>query len=123
MPILERYSTSALEAAPCIVYGSGLNTAGNTVIEGHNYRDNTHFSNISNLKSGDTIYVTDLYTSGARVKYEVYNVYETAAEDKESVLYRETAGKKEITLSTCYGDTNDSRTVVWAKEVENQPAE
>ena len=123
MPILERYSSAGLEASPCIVFGPGLNIVGNTVVEGHNYRDGTHLSNISNIKSGDAIYVTDLYNGGARIKYEVYNMYETAAEDKEQVQRTETLGKREITLSTCYGDTNDSRTIIMAKEAEEQPTE
>ena len=127
MPILIEFNQQNIEIAPCMTYGNDcINVPGiNAVIEGHNYKDGTHFSNISHLQTGDIIYVTDTrLDSGARIKYAVYNIYETAAEDKEQALFRSIpADKREITLSTCYGDNNDSRTIVWAREAEDQPTE
>lgn len=115
MPILERFNSGSSEVAPGINYGPGLNKVGNTVVFGHNYRNGTHFSNIENLKNGDVIYVTDLYNGHQRVKYTIYNVFQTAANDFEYAS-ESTNGAKVISLSTCYGDdNNEDRTVVQAR--------
>lgn len=115
MPILERFNSGSSEVAPGINYGPGLNKVGNTVVFGHNYRNGTHFSNIENVKVGDTIYVTDLYNGHQRVKYTVYNVFQTAANDFEYAS-ESTNGARVISLSTCYGDdNNEDRTVVQAR--------
>lgn len=93
--------------------GFGINQVGNTVIQGHNYRNGLFFSNLSKLSNGDSIYITD--QTGTQIEYKVYKVFE--AESTDSSFYRrDTAGLREITLSTC---TNDGslRTIVLAKEV------
>lgn len=118
MPILERFNSGSSDVAPGINYGPGLNKVGNTVIFGHNYRNGTHFSNLDKVKINDTIYVTDLYNGHKRVKYTVYNVYQTAANDFDYAS-ASTQGKMEISLSTCYGDdNNDDRTIVQARAEE-----
>lgn len=115
MPILERFNSGSSEVAPGINYGPGLNKVGNTVVFGHNYRNGTHFSNIEKLKVGDAIYVTDLYNGHQRVKYTIYNVFQTAANDFDYAS-ESTNGAKVISLSTCYGDdNNEDRTVVQAR--------
>ena len=115
MPILERFNSGSSEVAPGINYGPGLNKVGNTVVFGHNYRNGTHFSNIENLKQNDVIYVTDLYNGHQRVKYTVYNVFQTAANDFDYAS-EGTNGARVISLSTCYGDdNNEDRTVVQAR--------
>ena len=136
MPILERFNSGSSEVAPGINYGPGLNKVGNTVVFGHNYRNGklfsnvtklkvgdkiylktngTHFSNIENLKNNDVIYVTDLYNGHQRVKYTVYNIFQTAANDFDYAS-EGTNGAKVISLSTCYGDdNNEDRTVVQAR--------
>lgn len=115
MPILERFNSGSSEVAPGINYGPGLNKVGNTVVFGHNYRNGTHFSNIENLKTNDVIYVTDLYNGHQRVKYTVYNVFQTAANDFDYAS-ESTNGAKVISLSTCYGDdNNEDRTIVQAR--------
>lgn len=111
-PVLERATKSALEASVGILMGPGLNQVGNTIIVGHNYRNGTFFSRNKELKNGDLIYITD--ASGNRVKYTIYNVYNTSSEDTEYVT-RDTAGKREISLSTCTDDSK-YRLVIWAKE-------
>ena len=115
MPILERFNSGSSEGAPGINYGPGLNKVGNTIVFGHNYRNGTHFSNIENLKNNDVIYVTDLYNGHQRVKYTVYNVFQTAANDFDYAT-EGTNGARVISLSTCYGDdNNEDRTVVQAR--------
>ena len=91
----------------------GVNKVGNTVIQGHNYRNGLFFSNLNKLSNGDKIYITG--ENGEKIEYVVYNKFEAGA--SESSFYnRDTNGLREITLSTC---TNDGRlrTIVLAKEV------
>ena len=111
-PILDRASENSMKVSVGFLYGVGLNQVGNTVIAGHNYRNGTFFSNNKNLKLGDVIYITDL--TGLRVKYTIYNIYVTASNDFDYAT-RDTAGKREVSLTTCTDDVN-SRLVIWAKE-------
>ena len=111
-PILDRASEDSMKVSVGVLYGAGINQVGNTVIAGHNYRNGTFFSNNKNLKLGDVIYITDL--DGNRIKYTIYNIYVTASNDFDYAT-RDTAGKREITITTCTDDVN-SRLVIWAKE-------
>ena len=92
----------------------GVNEVGNTVLQGHNYRNGMFFSNLKKLSNGDKIYITD--QSGRKVTYEVYNIFETGPSDT-SFYNRDTAGLSEITLSTCTNDGN-RRIIVLAKEIK-----
>ena len=112
-PVLETVTKRSIEIAVGIAYGPGLNEVGNTIIFGHNYRNGLFFSNNKKLTKGDKIYITD--KTNTTVTYEVYNVYETTANDA-SYMQRDTEGRREISLQTC---TDDSvgRIIVWAKEI------
>ena len=110
-PILDRATKPSMEVSVGVAYGPGPNKVGNTVIMGHNYRDRTFFSNLKDVKDKDAVYITD--NSGARVKYTVYNIYETGSSDFDYAS-RDTAGKREITLATCTDDVQ-SRLVIWAR--------
>ena len=113
-PILEDPPTpKKLEKAIVSLYPQSavLNTVGNVVLVGHNYRNGSFFSNNKKLTSGDKIYITDL--DGKRLSYTIYNVF-TAATDDTSFYNRDTDGKIEITLSTCTDD-NSARTIVLAR--------
>ena len=112
-PILERTTPDSIELAVAILYtANGLNQPGNTLIVGHNYRSGAFFGNNDKLQLNDKVYITD--TSGTRIRYNIYNIYETSAEDGDFIM-RETNGKREISLSTC---TNNSkaRLIIWAVE-------
>ncbi len=112
-PILNPETKRSLELSVVLRYTmNGLNQVGDTVIAGHNYRNGTMFSNVKKLKNGDVIYVTD--TNGLKVKYEIYNIYQTTGEDA-TYMNRDTNGKREISLTTCTDDSKN-RTIVWAKE-------
>ena len=91
---------------------SAINQPGNLVLWGHNYKDGTFFSNISQLSTGAKIYIKD--TTGTKIEYQVYNVYETTDSDM-TYATRDTDGAREVTLSTC-ADTSGKRTIVWARE-------
>ena len=89
-----------------------LNTVGNVVILGHNYRNGSFFSNLKNLKEGDKIYATDL--NKKRVEYTVYSVF-PAPKNEVSFYNRDTDGKMELTLSTCADDSTEQRIIVEAR--------
>lgn len=112
-PILEKTTPSSIETAVAIMYSAnGLNQPGNTVIAGHNYRNGSFFGNNDKLKVGDKVYITD--NSGTKIKYNIYNIYETSADDSDFIM-RETNGKREISLSTCT-DNSKARLIIWAVE-------
>lgn len=112
-PILEKVTTKALKVGVAYLSGPGINKVGNTVIQGHNFRNGTMFSNIAKLANGNNIFLTD--TSGNKVKYEVYRNFTADATDA-SFYNRDTNGKREITLSTCTEDAK-VRTIIFAREV------
>ncbi len=109
-PILQKVSKSSLETSVAMLYGAGINQVGNTVIIGHNYRNGLFFSNNKRLNNGDKIYITD--NSKNRLTYTIYNKFETTPEDA-SFYSRDTAGKPEITLSTC-NDDSSKRLIIFA---------
>ena len=113
-PILDQVSIRSLEASIGYIYGTGdgLNTVGNCVLVGHNYRNGTFFSNNKKLEKGDKIYITD--SSGQRVTYVVTKKYETSTNDFDYAT-RDVNGKREISLSTCTDDTT-RRLIIWAQE-------
>ena len=113
MVVLDRSTKESMEVAVGIAYGPGLNKVGNTVILGHNYRNGDFFSDNDKIEEGDPIYITDSET-GTKVKYTVYNKY-VAGSDEFDYATRDTAGKREISLSTCTDDVK-SRLIIWAKE-------
>ena len=120
-PILATLSGKALDTAVVAAYPSPaeLNTVGNVVIMGHNYRNGTFFSDNKKLSVGDNIYITDL--NGDKVKYVIYDVFQ--ASDTDTSFYnRDTDGKMEITLSTCTDDSS-ARIIILAAAEETEDAE
>ena len=111
-PVLAQLTKRSLEIAVARAYGPGLNEVGNTVIYGHNYRNNMFFSNNKKLTQGDKIYITDQY--GNRVEYTIYRVYQTTSDDA-TYMTRDTEGRREISLQTCTDDSS-KRIIVWAAE-------
>ena len=112
-PVLEQYeySPKALETSVVVLYGPGINQAGNTTIVGHNYRNGLFFSNNKKLKVGDKIYITD--STGKRLSYTIYDKFE-AAENESDFITRDTQGAIEISLSTCTDDSK-ARLIILAK--------
>lgn len=111
-PILEKATGTSIEYSVAVSYGPGPNQIGNTVIVGHNYRNGSFFGSNKKLKLGDKIYITD--NSGTKLKYNIYNIYETSPDDGDYMV-RDTAGKREISLSTCT-DNSKARLIIWAVE-------
>ena len=110
-PILEKETKKSIETAVAFLYGVGINEPGNSVIIGHNYRNNLFFSNNKKLNIGDKIYITD--NDGERLTYTIYNKFETTPEDT-SFYQRDTGGVPEVTLSTCTDDSS-ARLIICAR--------
>ena len=110
--IVDKVTTTSITAAAAVLYGPGLNEVGNTVIVAHNYRNGTFFSNNKKLVIGDKVYITD--STGRKIEYTIYKTY-LASETEFDYATRDTAGKREISLSTCTTDPT-KRLVIWAKE-------
>lgn len=112
-PILQENTVEALETSVVLMYTSqGLNKIGNSVITGHNYRNNIMFSKLNELKIGEYIYITN--DAGEKIRYQIYNIYEVD-ENENSYITRNIDGKKEISLSTITDDSK-LKTIVLAKE-------
>lgn len=109
-PILAKLTKKTLEIAISVAYGPGPNKVGNTILYGHNYRNNSFFSNNKKLAKNDKVYITDVY--GDRVEYTIYNIYETVQSDAE-YMKRDTNGRREISLQTCT-DNSAGRIIIWA---------
>ena len=113
LPILDKVTVKGMEIAPCLLYKTGeLNKNGNNLIVGHNYRNNTIFSNNKNLKLGDKIYIYSL--DGIKKEYTIYSKFITTPEDI-TYIRRDTGDNAEITLSCCTDDDVD-RIIILAKE-------
>ena len=110
-PVLEKVTKKSIETAVALLYGVGLNEPGNSVIIGHNYRNNLFFSNNKKLNIGDKIYITD--NDGQQLTYTIYNKFETTPEDT-SFYQRDTGGVPEVTLSTCTDDSS-ARLIICAR--------
>lgn len=107
-PTVKKLETAVATLSP---QNAVLNTVGNVVIVGHNYRNGLFFSNNKKLSNGDKIYITDL--NGNKVTYVVYNIFQAAENDTE-FYNRDTDGAMEITLSTCTDD-GSARTIIEAR--------
>ena len=79
----------------------------------HFYRINCIGKNNKKLEIGDKIYITD--NNNKKVTYTIYNKFETNSEDT-SFYQRDTAGKAEITLSTCTDNSDNQRLIILARE-------
>ena len=110
-PVLDKVTKKSIETAVAFLYGTGINQPGNSVIIGHNYRNGLFFSNNKELNIGDKIYITD--NNGNKLTYTIYEKFETTAEDT-SFYQKDTAGKPEVTLSTCTDDSS-ARLIICAR--------
>lgn len=115
--ILNEVTKRSIEIAVAVLYPTkleALNLPGNTVIVGHNYRNNLFFSRNNELEIGDSVIIE---SPTETVTYEIYNIYETSSDDAE-YMQRDTGGKREISLSTCTDASTDRRLIIWAREKE-----
>lgn len=112
-PILDSVTPDSLNAAVAALYPSNpkLNSPGNVVIVGHNYRNGKFFSDNNKLSVGDKIMIKD--NNGTELTYTIYKKFQTTETDT-SFYTRDTNGKAEITLSTCTDDSK-ARIIILAR--------
>ncbi len=108
--VLENYSIEALKVSVTKFWGNNPNEIGNFCIAGHNYKE---FKNISKLKIGDILILTDNY-NGIK-QYEIYDIFNVLPNETEC-LSQETDGRKEVTLITCTPNSK-KRIIVKSKEI------
>lgn len=111
--ILSVSNNDLLDISVCRFAGPMPNEIGNLCIAGHNYVDYKFFSRLNELDIGDTIKIYDL--SGNFVTYEIYETYETKADDT-SCTFQDTNNARIVTLITCNNVTG-KRLVLHAKEI------
>ena len=112
-PVLSETSEELLKISINKFWGGSPNSVGNYCIVGHNYKSGKMFGKLSQMKSGDTIKLTDL--SGKTLEYKVYDRYVV---DPENVACTSqiTNGLKEVTLITCTNG-GKQRLIIKCREV------
>lgn len=104
LPIIGKWSYKLLKISICRYQGPLPNHEGNLVLLGHNYKSGAHFGNLSKLKKGAEVYLTDTATN-TRLRYEIYDI-ENIAPDAFSKI-KEYKGDCGLTLLTCRNNGND----------------
>ena len=112
-PVLSETSEELLKISINKFWGGSPNSVGNYCRVGHNYKSGKMFGKLSQMKSGDTIKLTDL--SGKTLEYKVYDRYVV---DPENVACTSqiTNGLKEVTLITCTNG-GKQRLIIKCREV------
>lgn len=98
-PILSTTSEALLKVSLNKYWGANPNEVGNMCILGHNYKNNKFFGNLSKIKHGEIVEITDL--AGKTLEYKVYDTYVIDPYDN-TCTSQLTNGKTEITLITCH---------------------
>ena len=98
LSVLGENNDAALEISPCLYAGpDSPEFEGNIVITGHNYKNESHFGRLDEMKNGDTITYTDKW--GGVYCYEVYD-RETIAPNQIDALEKY-EGERALSLLTC----------------------
>lgn len=109
-PIIEKTNKDLLKVSLCRYSGPLPNRIGNLCIAGHNYNNNTFFSNLHKLNIGDFFYITDLNTTELK-----YTIYEKFVVKENNLNCIENTNDIEVTLITCYNNDNSKRLIIKAK--------
>ena len=111
-PIFEYTNEELLKIAPCRFYGPMPNENGNLCIAGHNYDNNSLFSNLYKLNINDEIVIYDIYKN-----YKIYYVYDKFEVEPSKIdsALQNAKSEKEITLLTC-NNKNGNRIIVKATQ-------
>lgn len=113
-PIFAESNDNLLKIAPCRFYGempTNSSVFGNLCIAGHNYDNQSFFSNISNLSINDEIHIYNNY--GDKFIYYVFQNYEVKSDDL-SPIKSSLTNSLELTLITC-NNFNSNRIIIKAK--------
>lgn len=111
LPVLQEWSKSLLQYAPCRYNGSALDDS--LIIAGHNYK--THFGRLFSVNQGDLITFTNV--NGIVYQYEVLHCETLDGGDIEGMLKQE-QGDWDLTLFTCTL-SGQSRLTIRAQRLED----
>lgn len=106
LAIIGKWSYKLLKISICRYKGPDPNQPGNLVLIGHNYKNGSHFGRLSQLSVGSELYLTDTAT-GARIRYEVYQIKSIAADAFSALKSYE--GECGLTLMTCKDNGTNRR--------------
>ena len=109
-PIIENTNKDLLKISVCRFSGPFPNRIGNLCIAGHNYKNNSMFSNLSKLLINDSIYITDL--NNTKLEYIIYDKFKVRENNLDCI---KNTNNIEITLITCNSSNNSERIVIKAK--------
>lgn len=109
-PIIENTNKDLLKISVCRVSGPFPNRIGNLCIAGHNYKNNSMFSNLYKLNIGDFFYITDL--NNTKLKYVIYKKFVVKANNCNCL---QDSNNVEATLITCHNNDNSKRLIIKAK--------
>lgn len=97
-PVLSETTDELLKISLNKFWGGSPNSVGNYCIVGHNYKSGKMFGKLSQIKTGDKVYLQDM--TGKKLEYRVYDRFVVYPEDV-SCTSQITNGLKELTLITC----------------------
>lgn len=111
-PIIDKTNDETMKYSITKFWGNNVNDIGNFSMAGHNYFDNTMFSNTNKLNIGDCIQMTGM--DGKTVEYNVFDKYVIDPNDVECVKSVD-ENTREITLITCINGRKN-RLIIKARE-------
>ena len=112
-PVLSETSEELLKVSLNKFWGGSPNSVGNYCVVGHNYRSGKMFGKLSQINTGDKVYLQDM--SGKKLAYQVYDKFIVYPEDV-ACTSQITNGLKEMTLITCTNG-GKQRLIVKCREV------
>lgn len=112
-PVLSETSDELLKISVNKFWGGSPNSVGNYCIVGHNYKSGKMFGKLSQITTGDKVYLQDM--SGRKVEYQVYDRY-VVYPDNVACTSQITNGLREMTLITCTNH-GTQRLIVKCREV------
>ncbi len=110
-PIISDISEKLLKISPCRFYGD-ISDDSNLCIAGHNFDNETFFSKLPYLRSGDKIIITD--NSNTSYTFRVFDNYEVNPSDLSPIYNTANNSNKELTLVTC-NNQNNNRIIIKAR--------
>ena len=111
--IISEFSYEGLKISICRYSGPvNIGEKGNLIITGHNYKNGSHFGELSKLEEDDLIKIVDVW--GKEFLYKVYEVKRILPDDIRSL--NEYKGTESLMLLTCLENAN-SRLLVRCEKV------
>ena len=102
-PILSELTEDLLKVSPCRFYGD-IHDNSNLCIAGHNFDNESFFSQIRYLDVNDQVIIVD--NNNVSYTFFVFDVYEVDSSDLSPIYQTVNNSDKELTLVTCNNQNN-----------------